>query len=577
MKSNPDQYSLFNNLDAGEKLPGDYKQELLPICDGGYFDALAAIGFAAVVHSYLDIDEADSPLIEWTPNGFMVSYANKPERAVPDLGWLRYSVAGAWRKGDKDKWKAHDNHTKKARGWDGAELINTDGAEIDVSQDPQITIPLGEGTILVTEPMRQLYGVANKLGSPEWFNLCVFACRMRGQELINGSFSEKSVPLNSVVLPQASKGASGSNSFSIGNTSLADTISTSLSRYTCLAVAGFIIAAKGQSPQKAVQGFAIPVPKVLRLETVKRISDGNRRRLTNGGFFFSYDNYLSFIKQLLIYKEDIGLSNEESSLFSIAGANFIPLGNSSSPSSSWQLVVPKHHYTIGSVDRLQNLLRKWRAVNQAGQNKTVSIDRAAVAKLMRGFEYSDPAETTSGYLDYVFDVGLNGPKNGSFYFLTQKLFEEIMAYKYQTLLDQLLGSEIKPFIDLVRQETYGAAFPPKGRDKTQPNYQMIRSLREVQNVDDFIKAITEIAIERGVSKIATANNDSSKTKYWINPYEPSLRKLIELAESKEGYSPKLLANLILSFALSKRAYEQVEGEEDAEKELETTLIDENED
>ncbi len=572
--SNLDQYSLFDDFDTGAKTVGPHKEELLPVCDGGYFDALVAIGLAAVVHSYVDIDEDDSPLIEWTPNGFKVSYSEKPERIVPDLEWLRYSVAGAWRKGDKDNWKASDGHTKKAKGWDGLELISTEGAEIDVSQDPQITIPLGEGSIMVMEPMRQLYGVTNKLGSPEWFNLCVFACRSRGKELIDGSFSEKSVPLNSVVLPQASKGASGSNSFSIGNTSLADSISTSLSRYTCLAVAGFIIAAKGQSPQKAVQGFAVPVPKVLRLQTVKRISDSNRRRLTNGGFFFAYDNYLSFIKQLLVYKAEVGISNEESSLFSIAGANFIPLGNSSSPSGSWQLVVPKHRYSIGSVDRLQNLLRKWKAANQAGQNKTVSIDRASVAELMRGFEYSDPAEIASGYLDYVFDVGLVTSSKGNFYPLTQNLFEEIMEYKYQELLKQLLGSDVKPFIDLIRQETYSAVFPPRGRDKTPPNHQMIRSLREVQNVEDFIKAITEIAIERGVSKIATAQNDSSKTKYWANPYEPSLRKLIELAEG--DYSPKLLANLILSFALSKRPYEQAEGEEDVEKQLET-MTDENDD
>ncbi|GAA4415290.1 hypothetical protein GCM10023187_45670 [Nibrella viscosa] len=568
------QFTLFDDFGEGPKPSVIPKTHQLPVCDGGYFDALAAIGLAVLVDAYIDTGGV-SPLIVWTPDGFVVSYKEVGHRQVPKLRDLKYSVAGAWRKGDKDSWKAAEGHTKKSPGWDNTPVINTDSAEVDVSQSPEIPITIGERTLKMLNPERQLYGVANKLGSPEWFNLCVYACRVRGLELLDGSFNESSITVNSMVLPQASKGAFASSSFSIENKSLPGTITTSLSRLTCLAVAGFIFAAKGQSPQKSVQGFAIPVPKHLRLETIKRIVKQNRERLSNGGFFFAYDNYLALLKSLLEYQEDEKPLGEDATLFSVAGASFIPLGNSSSPSGSWQLAIPKHRYTIESVERLQRLLISWKRAKQTGKDKTISIDRSAVAKLMRGFEYSDPKEATEGYLEYVFDVGLVTTSNNRIYFLTQNFFKEIMAHKYQPLLQELLEGDLKPFVNLVRQETYHAAFPPKGQAETQPNYQMIRSLREVQNSDDLIKAITEIAIERGITKIATVNSSKSKAERWLNPYEPALKRLIELAES--DYSPKLLANLILSFALSKRPYEQVDGDDNAENLLDALQTEETND
>lgn len=558
----PNQPSLFGTLSDAPKSASEQQTTELERIDGGYFDALAAIGCAALVEAYYEC--TSSPLIDWSPTGFRITYSGVL-RLMPDLGWLRYSVAGTWRKGDdRTKWKAPAGHTLKATGWDEQSLIPTHGAEIDVSSSPTLDIQVGEHTFTITEPGRQLYGVANKLSQKvDWFNLCVFACRERGLDLIHNRFEEDSVSLNSIVLPQASKGAFSTGAFSIGNASLPDSVVRPLARLTCLAVAGFIVAAQGQAPQKGEQGFAVPVPQRMPFDVLRQISSDNRRRIVSKGVFFAYDNYLSFLKLLLTYIEDHKTPGEDAVLRSVAGARFISLGNSSSPAGSWQLAVPEHHYTVSSVERLKNLLIDWKRKAKAGNSGTVSVDRTAVARLVQGFSESEPTPAAEGYLSYVFTTSLTGRK-GPFYSLTQSFFEEIMDYKpnYRDLLNELRGDDIKPFIDLVRRETYNAAFPLKGQPATQPNYQMMRRLREVQNTEDFVQAVAEIAIERGMTKVATARSDNAKTKQWGNPYEPSLTRLIELAESGT-HSPRMIAQLILALALCKRPNEQAEGEDDA--------------
>lgn len=541
------------------------KEDLLSY-DGGYFDTLVAIGFAAMVDAYYDLK--DSPRISKTPSGYSVEYQEAGYKEYPELSWLKYSVAGSWRNGKEDQWKAPKGHTLKQPGWDKLQTISTEGAEVDVSAEKEIGIIIGEKSYSITDPERQLYGVINKLGKPDWLNLCVYACRNQGRVIIENTFEEASISFNSIVMPQVSKGAFSKDSFAINNGSLPKSMSTPLSRSLCLAVAGLIVSGIGQSPKKGMQGFAIPSPRSMQLEVVRHMVSGNRRRFVNGGFFFAYDNYLNYIKLLLTYNEDKNLSNEEQSLDGVCGAGFISLGNSSSPNSSWKMIVPNHNYSIDSVERLQMLLVKWKQAKRKGANNTLSIDRAAVAQLVRGFENSEIQSLTEGYLKYIYDVGLASGER-SFYALNQNIFIEVMK-KYQQLLEEFESEEIRKFIDLIRRETYNAVYPPRGQATSQPNYQLIRRLREVQNSEDFILAITQIAIDRGVTKLATAKGNSDKTKYWANPYEYSIKKLILLAEG-DKYSPKLISQLVLALALCRRPGESdpAEKEQNSEESADT--------
>ena len=543
----------FDDFGDEPEQTGESKKIELSIVDGGYFDTLVAIGLAALIESYFDL--ADSPLIEWTAKGFIVSYKVLGESEIPALSWLRFSIPKDWRTAKKNPVPV--GQAKKLAGWDKRTLTPTDGIEVDTSKDLYEKVEIDGKTIKLFSSSQSLYRAINKLGKADWFNLCVYSCREKGKALIEGTFKASSISFNSMVLPQASKGASGSDSFSIDNVKikLSSATTADLGRYTCLAVAGIIIAANGQIPQKQTQGFAVPVPESMRLRAIKRIAEDNRNRRYAIGFFFNYDNYLGLLYQLLQYNESVESNDENPILRSVAGASFIDLGQSPSPSASWQLMVPKHRYSSDSVYHLQRLLNQWKAA-KTNDNYKLSINRAAVAELMRGFEYSDPFEVASGYLGYIFDVGLLPSKEGTnrvlkIYPLTQVFFEEMMETNYQDLLTELREGEIKPFIDLVRRETYEAVFPLNSQDKIQPNFQMIRSLREVQNKEDFITAITEIAIERGVTKLATANNANSKAGKWSPAKEASLARLIQMVES--GYKPKLLANLILAFALSTRS------------------------
>src|SRR5699024_8310424 len=147
---------------------------------------------------------------------------------------------------------------------------------------------------------RSLYGVINKLGKPDWVNLCINACRKRGFELLNDDFEEKSITLNSIVFPPSSKGANSKSSYSIGNGSMPKSISRPLSRLSCLSVAGLCYSAIGENPT----GFAVPIPESMRVEVLRNIAKENRKRYYYGGFFFPFNNYLRFVKLLLENSSD---------------------------------------------------------------------------------------------------------------------------------------------------------------------------------------------------------------------------------------------------------------------------------
>ena len=169
----------------------------------------------------------------------------------------------------------------------------------------------------------------------------------------------------------------------------------------------------------------------------------------------------------------------------------------------------------------------------------------------RGFEESDPFDAAEGYLKYVTSVGVERKENGqtrTYYRLDQSFFSDIMAHDstYSELLDAFEEKEVSEFVKLVRQDTHDAVYPRSEESET-PNYEMIRKLREVQGMDDFVQALAEISIERGVTKLATAGSEESKAQYHSRPFEPSIQRLTELAEE---YSPRLIAQLVLARALS---------------------------
>jgi hypothetical protein len=506
--------------------------EILPPFDHGYFDALAAIGFAALADVYFDTPQ--TPLIRRTPTGFAITYRNQL-RDRPQRHWLKYTIPASWKGG------LEEGTTKKAPGWDGHTSISTDGAAVDTSEDATTTITIGTRTMEIAKPDRKLYGVINKLGKPDWVNLCVYACRHRGLELLDGTFQEESITFNSIVLPQGSKGGNASNAFSIGNSSLSKGVSRAVSRLTCLAVAGLLKAATGQIPE----GFALPVPREMRLAYLELLVNDNRLRLISGGFFFPYDNYLSYLRLLLRHHI------EPMALDSVIGASFIELGASPSPSGSWRFAVPRHRYTETSAERLQNLLYRWKKATTPKVGSPPSINRAAVRLLIGGFENSDPAPAADGYLGYITDAGVSGER--PFFPLYQTFFEEIMEYKYSDLLTAFQQEDVRAFINLVRQETYTAVYHGPGQADGQPNYQMMRRLREVQSMEDLVQALTDIALERGISKLASAKGERDALKFFSMPYEPSIVRLTQLAEDTEN--PRMIAQLVLAFALCRRENE----------------------
>ncbi len=527
---------------------GEEIVETLPPFDHGYFDALAAIGFAALADTYFDTPQ--TPLIRRTPAGFAITY-RKQLRDRPQRHWLKYTIPASWKSGLKE------GTTRKAPGWDDKNLISTEGAAVDTSEDTTVTVSIGNKTIEIPRPDRKLYGTINKLGKPDWVNLCVYACRHRGLELIDGTFQEQSITFNSIVLPQGSKGGNASNSFSIGNSSLPKSLSRSMSRLTCLAVAGLLKASTGQIPD----GFALPVPRDMRLSYLERLVDDNRRRIISNGFFFPYDNYLNYLKLLLRHHL------RPKALECVAGASFIELGAAPSPAGSWQFAVPQHRYSEMSAERLHMLLYRWKKATTPKVGSPPSINREAVRLLVRGFEHSDPASAAQGYLGYIADVGFSSER--PFYPLYQTFFEEIMEYRYSDLLAAFRQEDVRAFVNLVRQETYSAVYHPPEQADSQPNYQMMRRLREVQSTEDLVQALVEIAIERGTSKLASAKGNRDTLKYLAMPFEPSITRLVELAEQTQN--PRLIAQLVLAFALCRRENESVP--QDKESGFEDSIAD----
>jgi hypothetical protein len=629
------QIPMFGQPDEATDTPEDIT-EMLPVFDYGYFDALVAIGFAALADAYFNTEE--SPLIERGPAGFSVTYTPKP-RENPDLGWLRYSIGKKWpqkewfvegRTKSKDapyiedavflkeveakreeeegpKYEKVERQSavgSKGEAQDLPEgekwrvkpsyftLVDTEGAAVSLSEEEEwISVP---DRSKFRNPIRELYATINSLrtSNAPWFNLCVYLCRNRGEDLIEnkdlaasedageevslekGIFKDDYVTLNATLLPQASKGANSERAFSITNGSLGTPLVRSLSRRNCFAVAGLLYAAVGHY-HLPTKGFSVPVPQRLRLEDVRWISSRNRRRFVPNGFFFQYDNYLNLVRQLLTYREEEDLPEAERTLFSVAGANFIELGEQGKPPQGpWQFVVPNHGYTIDSVEQLRQLLGDWREKNKTRLGKEASVDRAAVRQLVRGFERSDPLDAAEGYLAYVFDVGLCRKENNqdvTYTALPQPFFKEIMSHTHSDLLRECQSDEVRRFIDLVRRETYNTIYPSEEQravnyhEKVQPNYAMMRKLREVQDTDDFTETITEIAVERGTKRIAMEKGDSEEKEFLAMPYEPSISKLVELAEKHDA---RLVAQVVLSLALCRRPYDG-DGNGDNEDDAET--------
>jgi len=517
----------------------EWKTAQLPIVDNGYYDTLAAIGFGALADSYYHTPK--TPLIEWTPSGYKVHYTEN-FRDTPDLHWLKYSIAASW-KGSLD-----DGVTKITKGWHKETKIEHMGAVVDVAQKPYIQVEINGENREIVKPDRRLYGVINKLGNPKWYNLCISACRERGLELLNDNF-KKVVTFNSIVSPQSSRGANSKNSYSLGTGSISPTISKPLSRFTCLAVAGLCYSAIGENPT----GFAIPMPLFMRMEVLRSIAVDNRKRYHYGGFFFPFNNYLRFVRLLLKNSADFEAKiGEAQKLKGVTGAKFVELGNSASPAGTWKLMFPSHKYSVESVEKLQNLLVHWRREKRPKSGGDPSIDRKAVRTLMNGFESSNPVAAAGGYLQYLDAVGIQGNYN----LLTQTFFEEIMAHKkkYKELLEEFKSEDIQRFIQLIRQDTIQKVY-----NGDPPNYQLIRRLREIQGPDDFVEAVTEIAVERGSNKLASSQSNKDSMQYLSLPYEGSLEKLIELAEDSQ-YTPRLIAQLLLAFSLSSQKSKEAENE-----------------
>lgn len=509
--------------------------EKLPILDNGYFDTLVAIGYAALADAYY---AGDSPLIEKTPLGFTVSHATVV-RDRANLGWLRYSLAASWK---SEKQFENGDIVKKDPVWDGEDIIHHEGAVVDTSTESTIIIEMGGKPQQVQAPLRELYGVINKLGKPTWFNACIHTCRKKGIELLTNQFSEK-VSVNSIVLPQSSKGAMSSNSFSIANGGMPSKFVKQWGREICLAVAGIIAGSRGSMKN----GFALPVPRNISFDFLQQLVDRNRKRIVPKDFFFPYNNYLYYLKLLITYGE-IGKHR----LSAVCGAKFIELGTQSSPAGVWNLAIPEYQFSYTSVENLTILLTKWRSAVKPKETSDPNVNRIDVERLMRGFEEGDIVSFTEGYLSYIETAGLESSKY--LHFLNQNQFFEIMANnstKYQELVETLRGPVVEPFIELIRQDTYELAIKKDGEKAEQPDYQLIRKLREVQNHEDFITALCEISIKRSIDKMASANTQTNERKQHNLPTQQAIAKLIELSENSK-YSPKLVAQLLLALSLSEK-------------------------
>ncbi len=517
-------------------LTAELHTEKLPALDNSYFDVLVAIGYTALADAYY---EGDSPIIKLSYTGFEVTHSTIL-RKQPHLSWLKYSLAASWK---KEKSLIEGKWVKKDKTWDGKRLIAHEGAYVDVSENPKIILELGKKNVLIAAPLRQLYGVLNKLtGRPEWLNACIHTCRERGIELLQDKFNDK-ISFNKVVLPQSSKGAMSSGSFSITNGSLPGKLGEQWGREICLAVAGLLSGARGSIRN----GFALPIPSNISFSFLQHLVSRNRKRVITRDFFFPYSNYLFYLKLLLAYGQD-----GKKMLNGVCGVKFIELGTQSSPAGVWKFKVPNYSYTLSNVNDLINLISQWRKSVKPKSTSEPNIDRLAVERLMRGFEKGDITPFIEGYLSYLKIVNLN---SGYLPVLSQHQFFEIMnnnSKKYQELIEAFQGPAIKPIIKMIREDTYLRVFKDEKEKVEQPDYQMIRKLREVQNHEDLIATICDISIKRGIDKMASKNTTEDARKYHNVATQSGIAKIIELSEDSR-YSPKLIAQLLLALALSKES------------------------
>ena len=523
-----------------EILKLELRIENLPVLDNGYFDALVAIGYAALADSYY---EGQSPFIEKTLSGYQVTHSIR-QRERPYLSWLKYSVAASWA-GKKEV--AENNMTFKDPNWNTDTVIDHEGAYLNVGEDSYMIIEISDKSYKIPSPLRELYGVINKLGSPKWWNAHIYSCRHKGLALLENTYDSKA-SFNSIILPQTSKGAMSGKSFSIGNGSVSSSISKKWSREITLAVAGLLTSARGSSSE----GFAIPVPGKIQFAFYRQLVQRNRIRMVPKDFFFPYDNYLYFLKSLLTYGQ-----KGKQFLSSISGARFIELGTQSSPAGVWSLTIPAYEYKIYAVENIRQILQTWRkSVKKSGSEP--NINRTAVERFIRGFEKADIPNFIEGYLSYLNDVGLNS--SNQIKLLNGNQIENIMNVnkrKYSKLSEELLSEDVMAMITLIRQNTVYRLHNDSSKG---PDYGLIKKLRDVQNHNDLILVLSDISITRAVDIMATSKsvstaespgNESDEKSYNLkHPVQKGLTKLINLSEDQD-YSPKLIAHLLLALALSK--------------------------
>jgi hypothetical protein len=516
-------------------------EKQLPRLDGGYYDTLVAVGYAALVDSYCGNESSPSPRIIYRPEGYRVIY-DEIEREIPDVSWLKYSIAASWKAADKDR--LLDHSTYKDNTGDKMPTTKHYGAVVDTSTPRSITVEIGSNRISMSAPIRQLYGTLNKLGSPKWLNAAVFMAREHGKEILELNFPEK-LSFNSIIFPQGSKGGNSSSAFSIANGSLSASLAKQWAAVNCLAAVGLILSARGSNQD----GFSLAVPNNISLSLYRELVDKNRRRIITGGIFYPYVNYLYYLKLIITYR-DKNDGNEVStkSLRGVCGAKFVELGTQPSPAGNWFIAIPTVKYTVAEVDKIERLLYAWRKSAQPKARAAPNINRAALAQLMRGFEEGNIHSFLDGYLAYLDQISFG--KNGRLELLNYPIIIKIMKAKlsYGALVETMQSETIAPLIRIIRAETYFKVFSGKGKESEHPNYQLIRHFQEVQSKSAFVNALLEVSITQSKENFASIKNKTGGEYIPAHPTENAIATLIQLAETED---PKLLAKLLLAFGMAR--------------------------
>ena len=512
----------------------DYgQQETLEPLDGGYYDTLAAIGLAALADSLYD---GVSPEIERYASGYVVRYDNI-SRKIPDLGWLRYSIAASWHK-KQSEWLVHSTKMDDFKIGAGKEVLHGD-AVVDTKDEPKIIVERGKTRTLRVAPLRLLYGAINKLGSPTWMNACVQIAREHGDALVKGSLNPD-VSFNSIVHPGGNKGGNSANAFSILNGSLSKRVSGKHWRQTILASLGLIFAARGSISD----GFVIPYPQKITVSKLRDLVNTVRLKSLSIGPIMPYQGYCHYLRLITVLEYN-GLL-----LFGVGGASFIELGAASSPAGNWLLCVPMHLYTVSEVDRIEAFLKYWqRAVTK---NNNTSINRADLEKFMTGFAGGDWLAYTEGYLRALSVLPFTPD-------LVYKLLPETIIHhamnstkkKYNELAQALSQEPIQSLINVVRSRTVYRA--KNTSDKaSQVDYTLIQRLRDPHSADDLIQAlagmVTESRIEQFSKEKASINLEATdKNKKSSLVRESSIPEVMRLSDL---YGYRTVGIAILGMAMS---------------------------